>query len=778
MTIKNKILFQDCVVSLCEKFGPNEIIISRRNCSKQIACLLEPPNTADIYSEYKQAGSEFNEAANKNGSQKKFYLGLQYSDVSNCGRDVLAEKILACGEPDYAGIAAVLPQLTKNVYCFISGASSWGAAVVYPDGKIFSGGLDAKCIFDPGCMAEQFQTRVFEFGTTGTGEAGSDLSETPPRQFMLNGNIPVLVSRHDKDGSSLEFIYFVEANDPDRDPLVWISVKFNGGERKYFTASASEWRCRAAAPELFWDAFASTVIYWTDFIDSGVKYSVPEKKISEAAAGAMCAMQATFSGGRAHYGHIGYGCNLHDNFPPTFIWSFEACCLTGRFGEARRMLDNLFCHALDYRGRFVYRQGENENYGASAAEYGMLLFFVGRYARAVKLTEWFGCHAGKLKGIGGELTANIRECPEAGGEKLVMMCAEADLNERVYAYINNNLWTVRGFESLSKLLAMLGDEQAGHYASKAAELLHAIRRVLAAQTVQSAYGKTVPFRIGYSAVPLTLSSCQKPLSHLTKSEAENYLNIKWSRSSVENEQDLTENTYANYRYYLEMLSSALLTDEEASAIVSMRESLGGELLGMSRLWSQIDDWPVVNYARFLLESGRIKKFILLLYAHTAHHGNAEKLVYYEQVSADGAAVANDCVPSLLTTPIMLAMAFAFEPVGESGICLLKGIPKRWFETGFEAKGLGMSCGRLDIKCTASETDFTVEVKTEDGKNFCKPVKLFLNGIENLSAEKILRGREHISEIFDSHISLTNGTGDFSITFGKKGKEGKERFFQK
>lgn len=127
-----------------------------------------------------------------------------------------------------------------------------------------------------------------------------------------------------------------------------------------------------------------------------------------------------------------------------------------------------------------------------------------------------------------------------------------------------------------------------------------------------------------------------------------------------------------------MFSSAMLTDEQEKAIVAMRRSIGGEACGMTRLWDRIDDWPVINFARYLLRSGEKDRYLLLFYAHLLHHDNPTNGVYYEQVGFDGKYAANDCIPSALTMPLMLCWMFVYEAVERPALQLLRCVPGSWF----------------------------------------------------------------------------------------------------
>jgi hypothetical protein len=200
----------------------------------------------------------------------------------------------------------------------------------------------------------------------------------------------------------------------------------------------------------------------------------------------------------------------------------------------------------------------------------------------------------------------------------------------------------------------------------------------------------------------------------------------------------------------------LLPKEYEDSIVKMRESLGGELLGMTRFRSWIDNWPVVHYARFLIESGRIEKYLLLMYAHAAHHGRADLMAYYEQIKIDGTVRANDCVPSLLTVPIMLAFAFAYETVGENKLRLCSAVPKSYFEKDFSVKGVGYSGGTVDIEYVGGELSISLSSPAKEN------TELVVRAKEKLSFGDVKIGSEFIKEIKGSVLVLSAGARELKI----------------
>ena len=201
----------------------------------------------------------------------------------------------------------------------------------------------------------------------------------------------------------------------------------------------------------------------------------------------------------------------------------------------------------------------------------------------------------------------------------------------------------------------------------------------------------------------------------------------------------------------------LLPEKYADAIVNMRQNLGGELLCMTRFIDRIDDWPVLNYARFLIESGRIEKYLLLLYSHAAHHGEPERMTYYEQVSIDGTVRANDCIPSLLTVPTMLAWCFAYENVNKDKLSLLSAIPKKWYKYGFSAKGIGYSEGKVDIKYADGKLTVSFEnIPTA-------PVEISIRAKEKILLQDIASGSEYVERIDGNVIFIKPGIKQFEIT---------------
>lgn len=229
------------------------------------------------------------------------YLGLEYTDILNSGRDILAEAVYAGtedGEPDYDQIKDLLPPITGDAYCFLGGALSWGSVVIDRMGRVFPQSYGRNhtpaLIFDPA-------------------QIDLELSEAVPAQKMLGGVLPVLTNVHVSNSRVMECLLFVEPFDPDRDPLVWIRVTRycldapENRQEQFLITSASRVGIRETKEALYWEAFCSTLIYWKDYIDRLSKIQVPEEQLAKTAKGVMVSLATTFSGEHAHYGHREYG---------------------------------------------------------------------------------------------------------------------------------------------------------------------------------------------------------------------------------------------------------------------------------------------------------------------------------------------------------------------------------------------------------------------------------------------------------------------------------------
>ena len=678
------------------------------------------------------------------------YLGYTLEEVTSSGRDILGEKLLEGGEPDYNAIPGVLPPITVDAYCFLGGPASHAGVTVDRSGVIFpqlSGRDDPPAIlYSPSSDDPSLEGLLAD-------------------QYMLDGRYPLLFNVFTVGDARTELLYFVDSGDPDRDPIVWIrEKKYNLDSPKSFSIrygvrefshghASTKGHLHEVTPALFLDTLIDTVAYWLAFNAEGAEINIPNADLSRVTEGALSFARQTFTGPRPHYGHRYYGKELHDNFPPNYIWTIEAAILMGHTEWAREIFDHMTRYALSADGSFAYRQGLIA--GASATEYAMLLWLTRRFKSILAPNGLATEIKEKLIGMGDELIAHFIPCPELDGRRMIKMCAEADNNVRVNVYLNNNLWAIRGFEALAYLIP----EQSEYYISLKEELQTNVTELLKIHSVKDpVLGTVPPFRFGYPAIPYTLSNCKTDRLPTDEASLDAYFNYKMGRRDYDvTGQEITENTYANYRYYPEIFSSMLLSDEYTDALYKMRAELGGNVAGMTRFRTWVDDWAVLSYARFLIEKDHVDDYLLLLYSHTLLHASPELICYYEQIKLDGRVSAHDCVPSLLTTPIMTVWTLAYENVDGDTLSLLRATPRGWFEKGFDARGIGTSRGMLDI----SYADGTLKLRFDSPTT--QKCEVYLRDRDSLSESDIRSGKEYIADIKGNKIILKNGISDATIS---------------
>lgn len=685
-------------------------------------------------------------------SEKKkntLYLGHTLEEISDSPIDILGEELTKNGDPCYDEIRGVMPDITEDAYCFLSGAASHAGVMIDPFGVITpqENGRDKT----PSPLFVPEETDVA-------------LKGVKPRQYFLDAQYPIMFNVFKTDAGYTELLYFVEAGDSDRDPIVWIREKkytddpkefsIRCGTKEFSHGYAVKPGIYEISSDLFIDYLAGTVAHWINFTDRGIELTLPNTELEKVTKGAMISAATTFTGPRPHYGHKYYGRELHDNFPPNYIWTIEAAFLTGHTAWAKEIFAHLINYGLTDEGKFCYIQGPFIS-GASAVEYAMILWLANRYKAELFQNGVDDDTATKLIGMGDIILSRFIPCPEFDGLRLIKMCAEADNNARVNVYLNNNLWSIRGLLSLAELFP---DEKFARFKDSAEILKQNISVMIEKHSlIGTEYGDVPPFRFNYPAIPYTLSNCKTALLPDDKEAVEKYFYKPEGRRDFDvTGQEITENTYANYRYYPEALSAMLLPENYAEGIFNMRAKLGGNLLGMTRLRSWLDDWPVANYARYLLETGRIDKYLLLLYSHTLHHGHPDLMCYYEQVKLFGKMSANDCVPSLLTTPLMTVWMFAYETVADRKLLLLSALPKEWYALPFTAKGIVTTNGTVDIVSDGECFSFDFSKGSPEG------CEIVFRNVEKLSLDSIKKGKEYAKDVIGNRIILKKGLSHAEI----------------
>jgi hypothetical protein len=227
-----------------------------------------------------------------------------------------------------------------------------------------------------------------------------------------------------------------------------------------------------------------------------------------------------------------------------------------------------------------------------------------------------------LARLAGFLRAQMRG---AQGIELMRGVPEADTRDDAATYFHNNAWVVRGLEDYA--------------------------------TVRQAEEGQTPEREELRQEAATL---QRLLLTAIRDTWPADPDDWWLRPVVETEgsrtmvrphhrvTDSTLGSYANYRYWPELLSSGVLPDDLAERVVQARQTGGGQFCGTTRFLEHLDDWPLMDYLEGLRRLGRFADYRLSVWGHLLFHQADGHLTAYEQVTIPpGVKQADYCLPCQL-----------------------------------------------------------------------------------------------------------------------------------
>lgn len=628
---------------------------------------------------------------------RRWYDGKSADEILSFSRDVLGEKILEADWIDPTAIAALLPPI-GNGYQILGGPLTGGVSpLVMRDGTVRRA---EALLFDPAARESRISGQDCHAG-------------------LLDGWMPMA---HDQfSGGQAAFVYnvFVPVWERGTQPSIYIRLAEIGAEgqsqnERFWVAKGSD--IQTLDRNVYWRDFVETVFHWMEYEAQLSLPHIPDAGILRGVKGSLALSHVIFAGEHPHYGARDYGADVHDTFPPAWLAVVDAAFQYGEHEWVKNLTGYWLTYCMNDDGTIRYWQRDVRP-AASASEYGMMYYWIEKLDRAFGKGWGIEKYFAKLEASAHYLHA-LRRPVQPGGYRLIHLGAEADTAERKNAYFSNNLWAARGLESLSKLFGRYQRPgTAAQMRHMAQDLMKQTQDALASLAVSTPYGWLPPIYPGYAPLPLTLSEGPRKPDDLDETAWQDYLQhneVSIPRGAlVQPKQNLWENTYANYRYYLEMVSSGGLPDGMAEAIDHLRSDRGGELLGMTRFAGHLDDWPAAAWASYLLSTDQLKRYWLLFHAHTAHHQDRRTLTAFEQVGIDGRYRATDCIPSQLLAPRMLAWAFAFEFPGDEHLYLLRGIPPVWYKPGNEFGWTDLPTSAdlvtLHVQCNESTVDIHADL---------------------------------------------------------------------
>lgn len=539
--------------------------------------------------------------------------------------DPLAEQVLARGEPNWSVVTAALPRLVDTT--FVGDPRCDERFIIQPDGAV-AGLL--------GPLTDLPFDALARYGRWG----------------LIDRRLPLPVLQVDSAGAALREQIVVADLDARGQPRLLVRRR-TGGTIDYLALTGL-----CDSPQ---HAFDAAVVRHQrlvrEFHEEGIDLAGGDELLADLARASLWLADLTLRGCRPRYGIGTYDRFKDHSFPPTII-HLGQCLL--EWGHFRRAADILSC----YLDAYVADDGTFMYYGPAVSEYGQFLSLCVRYVELTGDLRWWLCRQSVLRRIWRRLlrlrdesSRDVNAPPGARG--LIPGLPEADYHGspeqwRQY-YYSGDAWAVRGLTDVARLLRRSGDAPEAAYieaevADYRRDLLASVNRA-AVETEDGIYVPPGPTQ-------------RRPIQRMTQNR---------------------HSSYCNYRYFAEMVSAGVFPAQVVQHVISWRRRHGGELLAMTRFEDRLDDWPVINWARAMLETGDVAHYQLLLYAHLAHHQCAGWLSAPEQVhirpDASGVrrCVAGQVVPCQVTAPLLLRWALLYEMRDEDTLLVAPAVAYHWID---------------------------------------------------------------------------------------------------
>lgn len=589
------------------------------------------------------------------------YLGLELSKIGTAAPDLLADKLLAHGEPDENEVRRAAPPMDSAEQGGRGYRPRWNTIV--------------------GTRECSDTMPIYPGGNTRTYHPGQYFSELTMERVrkryegLVGGWMPAVrkVLPGD-DGSYYEMIVFGDVLAHDRFIVqTWHRTAHiqNGKILKVvYGYSYPAYTRRRQDPEAaeFYAGLLAFAAYWDRLMHDMTPLTLPDTSWSNMARYAFVKEQMVRPGGvYPKYGAVDrdyYGPE-YDGFQDIFTMSLYANLECGRFVEAHDVLDNYFTSFVDEKGMINMR-------GPETAQFGLTLSLIARYYNYTGDHTLLLKHREKIEATAALLTELHDEAlrlPETDpGYGLIHGWSESDscltLDPSVWwkPYFSNSAFTVRGWHDLaavwSKPNLSGGATAAGSWSKRSEQLRGTLLKSIDANTKRDQQ----PPYIG----PL-------PGAKLT------------FRESLEQEHPSEQGWV--HRCYAELLQPGVLTDEQTNTVIDCMRAYGATTLGVVAnverphpTGRDILGFISYGYAQALLRLDRIDEYLLFLYAHR-YHDHSRGSWTAGEVSGITGDDALFCIPAQQTIPLLVRWMLVFEDPDTERLYFGRALPGKWVGSG-------------------------------------------------------------------------------------------------
>jgi hypothetical protein len=596
------------------------------------------------------------------------YLGLSLKDIGTSPRDLLAEKLLANGEPDPEQVKAAAPP-QQSVFQRREGwRLPWNTFV--------------------GTKECSDTMPVFYGGATRTYHSGQYFPEltyqAAAKRFegLVGGWMPAVRKIFPvSDGVYIEAIILGDVEDHERFIVqTWHrTARIENGKitKAVYGYSYPPFppRREDPQPEQFYRGLLAFAEYWDGLLSDFCRTSLPENSWVDMSKHAFAKeLMARPGGVYPKYGAVDrdyYGPE-YDGFQDIFTMSTYANLEWGRFEPAQEIIDNYFTDFVDSEGVINMR-------GPEVAQFGMTLSLLARYFDYTGDRALLLKHGKKIEATASLLTElhdqSLKLPSDDPGYGLIHgwsesdSCLASDPMLWWLPYYSHNAFAARGLRDLARVWTSINRERAAD-----------------AQEVAGSWRKRSK-ALQDSVIAAMQKNVRRDLNPPYIGTYAGAQGTFWE--SMQKERPSPQGW--PHRGYSELLQADMLPPELANLVIDCMRAYGATTLGVVANVEpphpegrDILGFISYGYAQMLLRLDRIDEFLLFVYSHRYHDHTRGSWTAGEVAGITGDS-ALFCVPAQQTIPLLVRWMLVLEDSDEDRLYLGKGLPREWVVSGKEIR---------------------------------------------------------------------------------------------
>ncbi|WDS36330.1 Tat pathway signal protein [Pseudoxanthomonas sp.] len=619
------------------------------------------------------------------GSAATPYFGLPLAQVAMAEADLLADRLLADGDPREDQVRDVAPppasRLDPKDYngrlpwtTFVGTAQGIETMQIYPDGR------------------SRTYRAIQSFPELADADKVAHRDEG-----LLGGWMPAVHKVVPAgEGRWYDLLVFADVDAQDRFVVqTWhraVLVEHGKPVRTVYGYSYPDYPPRRgpATAEAFYRGVIDFAASWQARLADTSALQLPDASWADLARFAFARELVVRPGGvYPKYGAVerDYAGNEYDGFQDTFTSSLYANLEWGRFEQARAVLDN-------YLSEYTQDDGVVNMRGPETGQFGLTLSLLARYLRYTGDAALLRKHQGKIVATA-QLLVELHEVALAlpkddRGHGLIHGWSESDAclypDPTLWwkPYFGNSALAIRGWEDIAAVWPALGGDrqQSARWQARATQL-----RARLLQSIRGDIRRDLtPAYLG--PLPGTRETFRQAMSQEDPSKSEQL----WS-----------------HRAYAELLQADVLPPDLAHLVIDCLRGHGGTTLGIvSNIWKpepegrDILGFISYGHAQQLLRLDRVEEYLLFLYAHRYQVHTRGSWTAGEVAGITG-GMPLFCMPAQMTVPLLLRWMLVFDQ--DDALYLGRAVPRDWLASGapIEIADAPTPWGKVGLKLQADTT---------------------------------------------------------------------------